>query len=325
MVYGPDGGLVAERAATIAAASADPADPFSLIKLDAADLGRDPSRLADEAYAVSMFGGRRAILVRDAGTRPTVATAVTALLKTPPPETVVVLEAGDLKKSHALRTLVERDKTAYALPCYVDDDAAIGRLIDQETKAAGVSIAPDAREALIGHLGGDRLVSRGEVQKVCLFALHKGRIELADVQELVGDSSTISAEEVVDAAALGDMAGLMAALTRAASEGVDANALAGTGLRVFQMLDDLRADVDAGRRPEDVVDVARPPIFFKRKQTVIKALRLWTPARLERALALLADAVRDARLNPALANAIIGDILLRIARVAAQAQGRNGR
>lgn len=323
LVYGPDSGLVAERAAAIAAKSADAADPFSLIRLDAAQIAQDPSRLADEAYAVSMFGGRRAILIREAGSRPTVATAVTALMKTPPAETVVVLEAGDLKKSHALRTLFERDKTAYALPCYVDDDAAIGRLIEQETREAGLAIDADARAALLAHLGGDRLVTRGEVQKLCLYALGRDRITLDDVEALIGDSSGIGADEVVDHAATGDLPGLVAALTRAAHEGVEAGTIAQTALRTFQMLDDARGDVDGGRRPEDVVDGLRPPLFFKRKGKVAVALRLWTAARLERALALVADTVRDARLNPALAREIVGDTLITLARVAHQAKGRD--
>ena len=58
LIYGPDTGLVSERATLLAKASgADLADPFATIKMDADDAAADPARIADEAHTVSMFGG----------------------------------------------------------------------------------------------------------------------------------------------------------------------------------------------------------------------------------------------------------------------------
>ena len=39
------------------------ADPLRLTRLDGDAVARDPGALADEAYAVSMFGGSRAIWI----------------------------------------------------------------------------------------------------------------------------------------------------------------------------------------------------------------------------------------------------------------------
>ena len=69
LLYGPDAGLVRERAdALMASAVDDPNDPFSLVRLDGDELSAEPSRLVDEAMTVPLFGGRRAIRVR-AGSR----------------------------------------------------------------------------------------------------------------------------------------------------------------------------------------------------------------------------------------------------------------
>src|SRR4051812_10332229 len=80
LIYGPDHGLVAERGRAFAAKAGVPLDdPFSVVRLDAAEVERDPGRLADEAGAISMFSARRLIWVRDAGAGKTLADAVTAL------------------------------------------------------------------------------------------------------------------------------------------------------------------------------------------------------------------------------------------------------
>src|SRR5450432_2989228 len=63
LLYGPDAGLVRERAdALLASAVDDPNDPFSLVKLDGDELSAEPSRLVDEAMTMPLFGGRRAQL-----------------------------------------------------------------------------------------------------------------------------------------------------------------------------------------------------------------------------------------------------------------------
>src|SRR5262249_59466985 len=68
LVFGPDLGLVRERAEAVIHASVDdPRDPFALVRLDGDDLASDPMRLIDEAQTVPLFGGRRAIHLRVGG------------------------------------------------------------------------------------------------------------------------------------------------------------------------------------------------------------------------------------------------------------------
>ena len=98
LLYGPDAGLVRERAdALLASAVDDPTDPFSLVKLDGDELAAEPSRLVDEAMTVPLFGGRRAIRVR-AGAR-NFASGVDTLAEMNLRDCRVVIEAGDRKST----------------------------------------------------------------------------------------------------------------------------------------------------------------------------------------------------------------------------------
>src|SRR6202045_1953782 len=68
LVFGPDAGLVRERAEALVRASvADPKDPFQLARLDGDDLAGEPTRLVEEANTIPLFGGRRAVWVRAGG------------------------------------------------------------------------------------------------------------------------------------------------------------------------------------------------------------------------------------------------------------------
>src|SRR5712691_3127902 len=144
LVFGQDFGLVRERAEALIRASVDdPSDPFSLARLDGDELASEPTRLVEEASTIPLFGGRRAVWVK-AGAR-NFAPAVEALVAAATPDCRVVIEAGDLKRNAPLRALCERAKNAVALPCYVDAEKDLARLIDEEMRAAGLTIAPDAR------------------------------------------------------------------------------------------------------------------------------------------------------------------------------------
>jgi DNA polymerase III subunit delta len=312
LVYGPDTGLVNERVkAVIAASVEDAADPFQTVKLDGDDLAADPGRLSDEANTVPLFGGRRAVWVR-AGTK-SLLPALSPLLAEPPRDCRIVIEGGDWRRSHQAVAAVERSRAGAVLACYADEASGLEQVIAEEVAAAGLSIAPEARQMLIGLLGGDRLASRAEIRKLTLYAAGAGQIAVSDVEAIVGDASLLATEEIVDAAFSGHAARLDGALAKAWSEGVNASVLAGAALRHALLLHRLRAQVDLGRPAAAVVDAAGGQVHYKRKASVAGQLAASSSERLEATLADLSDTVLEARRNPALAETIVSRSLLRIA------------
>src|SRR6202163_4737356 len=202
LVFGPDAGLVRERAkALIRGAVDDPRAPFALARLSGDELAAEPMRLVEETNTIPLFGGRRAVWV-NGGSRNFVS-AVEALVAAPSPDCRVVIEAGELKGNAPLRVVCERAACAVALPCYADAERDIQRLIDDEMREAGLAIAPDARAALVPLLGGDRLASRSEIRKLALFARGQERVELDDVIAVVTDASALALDTLIDAASAG--------------------------------------------------------------------------------------------------------------------------
>lgn len=202
LFYGPDRGLVAERARAFAVATGLPLDdPFSVVRLEAGEIEKDPGRLVDEARTVPMFSPRRLLWVRNAGSHKAVADEVKTLIGDPPRDAIVLIEAGELKKGAPLRAAVEAGAKAIALPCYADEGRDIDVVIDSELDRAGMTISLDARQALRRNLGGDRLVSRGEIAKLLLFAHGRREITVDDVQATTGDVSALSVDDAVEFAA----------------------------------------------------------------------------------------------------------------------------
>jgi DNA polymerase-3 subunit delta len=287
----------------------DPRDPFALARLDGDDIAGEPTRLVEEANTMPLFGGRRAVWVK-AGAK-NIAPAVEALLAAASPECRVVIEAGDLRKTAPLRALCERAKNAAVLPCYTDQEKDLARLIDDEMRAANLTIAPDARAALIPLLGGDRLASREELRKLALFAYGKDRVELDDVMAVVADASELELNGAVDAAFAGRTGDVEFQLAKARTAGTAPGSIISAAQRQVAALHKARLVVEEGRS----LDEAARGMFvhFTRKELVETALRIWTAPRLERAMAQLADAALDARRQASMAETIAQRTLLSLA------------
>jgi DNA polymerase-3 subunit delta len=325
LVYGPDRGLVSERARKVADSTGLSAeDPFSVVRIDASEVEQTPGRLIDEARTVPMFSDRRLIWVRNAGAQKALAEDTKVLAEQPPRDATILIEAGDLKKGSALRSTVEASPHAMALPCYADEGRSVEGLIDEELQRAGLSIALDARQALKRSLGGDRLASRGELEKLTLFAADQKQISLNDVKLAIGDVAALSLDDAIDSVLEGKTADFDIAFARlVAGSGQGASQLLGSALRQFQALQLMRGTMEAdGRSAASVVASARPPVFFTRRKVVENALARWNADGIVRALTSLQSAVLHTRRRPDLAEAIARQALLAVTLESARQRNR---
>jgi DNA polymerase-3 subunit delta len=313
LVYGPDLGLVRERVdALLQGAGGNASDPFSTVTIEGDILAGDPGRLADEARAIGLFGGRRLVHIRAGGR--SFADALTSLLADPPQDAFIVIEAGDLKKSAPLRKLVEASQAAVALPCYQDDERTVARLVETTLKNAGFTIDADARDTLVSLLGADRMASRSELEKLVLYIGDKKRVEFADVLAAIADSSTLALDDVVDAAAAGDTVEAVAAFAKARAEGIPASVVIGAAIRHIATLHRLSLRVARGERPSRIVTEPQQRIFFRRQSFFERALNRFGPQEFERTLTALGTALLASRRSADLADPIAEREILAIAK-----------
>ena len=312
LLYGPDAGLVRERAdALLASAVDDPNDPFSLVRLDGDELSAEPSRLVDEALTVPLFGGRRAIRVR-AGSR-SFASGVDTLAEMPLKDCRIVIEAGELRPESPLRKACERAKTAVAIGCYPDGERDLARLIDDELRPANLRIAPDARASLMALLGGDRQASRNELRKLALFAHGEGEVTLDHVMAVVADASELKLDPIVDGAFAGKPELVESEFAKAMVAGTYPGVIISAAQRQAAWLHKSALAMAEGAPLSTLLDSGFPRLHFSRKAAVETALRNFNAARLLAIIDQLAIAALDMRKLPALAAVIAQRTLLSVA------------
>ena len=322
LIHGPDQGLVRQRAGAIGRQVVpDTDDPWATTDLSEADLS-EPGRLADEAQALSFGGGERLVRVRGHG--PGVTAAVKLLLDgmkagTLRPAALTVVEAGDLKKTSALRKAVEASPHAGALACYAEGERDVVAFVREALGAEGLAITDEALGVFAGRLGDDRGVTASETEKLILYAgpkttrLDAYEVTLRDVNACLADSTADATFEVWDRAASGDAKGLSEALRRA--EGAGANLLGILRISQGKLLRLLKAArlVEQGQPASAAMKALRPPVFYGEQRAFAEQLKRWDARRLEQAVADVLAADLAAKRTGAPQKEVVERALLSIA------------
>jgi DNA polymerase-3 subunit delta len=315
LLYGPDAGLVRERADRLAAAVAgDAADPFRVSDVTAERLREQPSLLADEAAALTFGGGRRVVRLRPAGDAQS--GAVSSFLRSAAGGGLLIVESDELGPRSSLRQLFEAAGNAAALPCYRDEGADLARFIAEELRREGLGLANDAREYLAGALGGDRAVTRREIEKVIAYTGPAGdgrTVELADAIACVGDSAALSVDDLVFAIGDGDLASVERLTSRVVQDGAaPVSILRAVGRHFLRV----HLIASAGADRERAMRSLRPPVFSKHLPRFDAHVRRWPTARLHQALDRLTRAESDCKTTGSPAETLCRRALLEIAALA---------
>ncbi len=125
------------------------------------------------------MGGRRVVRLRETGDA--LAQLFSRFLADSAGDGLVIVEAGDLPGRSALRRAFDEAPQGAAIGCYPDNARDLAAVIRETFAAHHIAASRDAVEFLVAHLGGDRLLTRSELEKLTLYAGNGGRIESAQL------------------------------------------------------------------------------------------------------------------------------------------------
>ncbi len=315
LVYGPDNGLMRERATALALTIVkDIADPFNVAALSTDILLDDPARLADEAGAISMMGGDRVIRVENAGDK------LTPLIKTyltnPSPTTLVILEAGELTTKSSLRKLCESAKNAAAIPCYVEDERDLGRLIRDTMQSHNLRIDNDAVAWLAANISGDRMKARGEIEKLALYKGNENTpVSLADAQAACGESGARNLDDLIFSVGGRQSGKALKIYNQLQEEGVPFIVILRALQTHFRRLHATKARLQDGSDLQSALYALSPPPFFKYEPLFREQVGSWSIPALDRVMSRLMDVEASCKRTGTPAETLVAQSLLGISSI----------
>ena len=290
----------------------------SRLIIGGATVKADPAVLADEAGALSLFGGKRVVWVEPAG-EDTLAGAV-ALLEAPPPESPVVAIAGELKPSSGLRKLAESSPLAVAIGCYPPGEKEAADMAAQVGRQHGLVVSSDVAARVAASCENDRALVVQEMTKLALYLdaspNSPRRLDHAALDAVGADTNEGNLLRLADWALNGDIGRLTEELAFLSPAGTEAIPVVRALQRRLLMLAPARARVERGQKPSDVRAALGKSLFWRDKELIGQLLTRWDAARLDSLAQRVGQLERDVMFSPAPSREALGEELIAIARAA---------
>ncbi len=304
LIYGPDAGQVDEfcdRAVSKLEIERD-----NLFALDSNELRDKQDALFAESCSPSMFGGRKMVIISNAGDAN--AKQIAELISHPGLCATVVVAAGDLRAGGGLRALFEGGDKIAALACYTDDARSLATLIRGALSAEnGISqISPDAMAYMTTHLGGDRGITRGFLAKIALYVDDKKCVELSDVEKCLPDTGAADMDDFLYSLTAGHIQQTMTALDRLLYDNAQPN-------MIIRLLDGHFKKLMTA-----VVDGQLPRLFWKVADKFNLAMKIWPAAEIAMVLRRLNELEKQLRTTGMPAEVLLRDFSLKLAVRAAK-------
>jgi DNA polymerase-3 subunit delta len=277
----------------------------------------DPASLADEAGAMALFGGARALWIEPAGED--IVEGVSALLEAAASESAVIAIAGVLRKTSGLLKLAEAHPAALAHCSYVPEGRDMDRVIGELAAAVGLRLSGDVSQRVAAAADGNQAIAASELEKFALYLgaspTHPRALDHDTLDLLSADAAEADFLGLGDLALAGRMDAVLVALGRLPSGGKEAIPVVRALQRRLMMLAPLRARVERGDSVDGVMTAMGKSLFWKDKALVQRLLSQWSAERIAQAMTRVAALERQLMLSNAPDEAALGETLITLARV----------
>lgn len=200
LVFGPETSIANYRFNLIAKKIIpDLSDPFLVSNISKERLSENKSLIMDEFFSLSFFGGRKLILIKEIDTNVTESLKALFLEKdfAKKSDNFILIQAGDLDKSSALRKSCEDNPYFSAIACYEDDERTIKQFIENELAKNQVKSSFDIISYLFEKFGKNRQIIISELEKILLYLGDKKDLTIDIIDKTSESTNEISTNEFI--------------------------------------------------------------------------------------------------------------------------------
>ena len=263
LLYGPDNGKTSEFINKVIQHLKTPRD--NIVTTNGTSLKDSYDRIFADACSVAMFGGDKLVIIQNPDGRDL--SLITDLCESAC--SPVVISAGELDAQSGLRKYFENHERFSAIPLYADDEKSLGALIRGELSNLGITqIDNDAVSYMCQHLGADRAVARGFIQKIALYVNDTKRVTLEDAEKCLPDAGAANMDDFKYNMTAGNISQTLRAMDRLFMENVPTSMMARIMNTHFK---DLMNCVAGGMMPR---------VFWKYDSLFGVARRIWNESEL---------------------------------------------
>ena len=310
LLYGENVGLKKDIRDIIKKALKQKDDNIEILSLYENEILNSEENFYNFVYSGSLFGNKKIITIFEATDK--IIKKISNVFDKSPENVLVIIFSGILEKKSKLRNFFEKSKEAICIPCYLDSEKDLEIIAQSEFKKNNISLSREAINLLIEKSNSDRNNLRNEIEKIKSYSLNKKNLEFNEIKSLINFSGDYKSDILVNECLCGNISQYKKILSELYVNTVSQILLLRILSNKAQRLLKIKEQKNKSNNLDNLINNAKPSIFWKEKPLVKKQLSLWSLNELKKIISGINNTELLCKKNPQISKAIFFNFFLGI-------------
>ncbi len=192
----------------------------------------------------------------------------------------IIIYSDNLEKKSKLRSYFEKDKQLICIPFYPDNDQTLSKIAIEFFKKRNILISQLIINQIVTRSLGDRENLYNELLKIENFSKSGKKLTNEAIKKLINLSENHSISELIDNCLEKNKTKLIKILNENIYSNDDCIIILRTLLSKSKKLLILSKEYEKNKNIDLTISAAKPPIFWKEKETTKRQIQSWKPQKL---------------------------------------------
>ena len=236
--------------------------------------------LFNEIFTESLFENEKIILINKSSDK--LLKIIDEIYQKEMIKIILIFNSGPLEKKSKLRNLFEKSKTLIAIPFYKDNLDTLSKITNQYFVNKKINISQHNINLIIDKCDGDRGILKNELNKIYFYALDKKKLNSENILKLINLIENHDISELIDSCLAKNSRKTIKIINENIYTNEDFILILRTLLSKSKRILNLSLEYEKNKNLDLTMSNAKPPIFWKDKETVKHQLKNWKPNDLKK-------------------------------------------
>jgi DNA polymerase-3 subunit delta len=201
----------------------------------------------------------------------------------------IILVASNLDKRSKIRVFFEKEKNTTCVPFYEDNAQALSFLAKKFLKDKNINISQQLINIIIERAKGDRINLKNELQKIESFSENKKNISIEDILKITNLSENYEISDLIDNCLSKNKKKVIKIINENNFSNEDCIIIIRSFIIKAKRLLILSKTFETNQNIDLTISSAKPPIFWKEKETTKQQIYKWKPKNVKKLIYLLSE------------------------------------
>tara|TARA_Y100000590_G_scaffold422362_1_gene527024 strand:+ start:827 stop:1846 length:1020 start_codon:yes stop_codon:yes gene_type:complete len=310
LLYGENFGLKKDTRDIIKSAVKEKDDKIELLSIYESEIINNDENFLNFIYSGSLFSNKKIITIFEATDK--IIKKVTNIYDEYPENVFLIFFSSILEKKSKLRNFFEKNKKAICIPCYLDSEKDLEIIAQSEFRKNKLSLSREAINLLIEKSNSDRANLKNEIEKIKAYGMNKKSLELSEIKSLINFSGDYKSDVLVNECLCGNITQYKKIISDLYINTVNQILLLRILSNKVQRLLSIKEQTSKSNNIDSLINIIKPPIFWKEKPLVKKQLSIWSLIDLKKIINGINSTELLCKKNPQISKIVFFDFFLKI-------------